>query len=132
MLLVLKGNKSDTMKEGIRPIQRIRYPVERQTVNLHQPVLRLYKFRSHDGPYALKYIYIYIYIYICIYIYISHIYIYIYIYIYIRRRIDFKIAVLTYKLLSTGQPSCLAWKITPCLRTSPGVVGVRNSNCSTY
>ena len=31
----------------------------------------------------------------------------------VRRRIDFKIAVLTYKLLSTGQPSCLACKITP-------------------
>ena len=30
-----------------------------------------------------------------------------------RRRIDFKIAVLTYKLLSTGQPSCLACKSTP-------------------
>ena len=31
----------------------------------------------------------------------------------VRRRIDFKIAVLTYKLLSTDQPSCLACKITP-------------------
>ena len=31
----------------------------------------------------------------------------------VRRRIDFKIAVLTYKLLSTGQPSCLGFKITP-------------------
>ena len=31
----------------------------------------------------------------------------------VRHRIDFKIAVLTYKLLSTGQPSCLACKITP-------------------
>ena len=31
----------------------------------------------------------------------------------VRRRIDFKIAVLTYKLLSTGQLSCLACKITP-------------------
>ena len=31
----------------------------------------------------------------------------------VRRRIDFKIAVLTYKLLSTRQPSCLACKITP-------------------
>ena len=28
-------------------------------------------------------------------------------------QIEFKIAVLTYKLLSTGQPSCLACKITP-------------------
>ena len=28
-----------------------------------------------------------------------------------RRRIDNKIAVLTYKLLSTGQPSCLACRI---------------------
>ena len=41
----------------------------------------------------------------------------------VRHRIDFKIAVLTYKLLSTGQPSCLACKITPyvsgrCLRSS--------------
>ena len=33
----------------------------------------------------------------------------------VRSRIDFKIAVLTYKLLSTGQPSCLACKITPCV-----------------
>ena len=31
----------------------------------------------------------------------------------VRRRIDFKIAVLPYKLLSTGQQSCLACKITP-------------------
>ena len=31
----------------------------------------------------------------------------------VRRRIDFKISVLTYKLLSTGQSSCLACKITP-------------------
>ena len=31
----------------------------------------------------------------------------------VRRRIDFKIAVLTYKLLLTGQPSCLACKIMP-------------------
>ena len=31
----------------------------------------------------------------------------------VQRRIDFKIAVLTYKLLPTGQPSCLACKITP-------------------
>ena len=31
----------------------------------------------------------------------------------VRRRIDFKIAVLTYKLLPTGQPSCLAYKIMP-------------------
>ena len=31
----------------------------------------------------------------------------------VRRRIDFKIAVLIYKLLSTCQPSCLACKITP-------------------
>ena len=31
----------------------------------------------------------------------------------VRRRIDFKIAVFTYKLLSTGQPSCLSFKITP-------------------
>ena len=31
----------------------------------------------------------------------------------VRRRIDLKIAVLTYKLLSTGQPSYLACKITP-------------------
>ena len=31
----------------------------------------------------------------------------------VRRRIVFKIAVLTYKLLSTGQSSCLACKITP-------------------
>ena len=31
----------------------------------------------------------------------------------VRRRIDFKIAVVTYKLLSTGQPSCLACKIMP-------------------
>ena len=31
----------------------------------------------------------------------------------VRCRIDFKIAVFTYKLLSTGQPSCLACKITP-------------------
>ena len=31
----------------------------------------------------------------------------------VRRRIDFKITVLTYKLLSTGQPSYLACKITP-------------------
>ena len=30
----------------------------------------------------------------------------------VRRRIDFKIAVLTYKLLPTGHPSCLACKIT--------------------
>ena len=30
----------------------------------------------------------------------------------VRRGIDFKIAVLTYKLLSTGQPSCLACKVT--------------------
>ena len=30
----------------------------------------------------------------------------------VRRRIDFKIAVLTYKLLPTAQPSCLACKIT--------------------
>ena len=30
-----------------------------------------------------------------------------------RRQIDFKIAVLTYKLLSIGQRSCLACKITP-------------------
>ena len=30
-----------------------------------------------------------------------------------QRRIDFEIAVLTYKLLSTGQPSCLACKIMP-------------------
>ena len=28
-------------------------------------------------------------------------------------RTDFKIVVLTYKLLSTGQPSCLKCKITP-------------------
>ena len=31
----------------------------------------------------------------------------------VRRRIDFKISVLTHKLLSTGQPSCLPCKITP-------------------
>ena len=31
----------------------------------------------------------------------------------VLRRIDFKIAVFTYKLLSTGQPSCLVCKITP-------------------
>ena len=31
----------------------------------------------------------------------------------VRRQTDFKITVLTYKLLSTGQPSCLACKITP-------------------
>ena len=31
----------------------------------------------------------------------------------VRRRIDFKIAVLTDKLLSTGQPSCLACKNKP-------------------
>ena len=31
----------------------------------------------------------------------------------VRRRIDFKIAVLTYKLLLTDQPSCLACTITP-------------------
>ena len=52
----------------------------------------------------------------------------------VRYRIDFKIAVLTYKLLSTGQPSCLACKITPYvsgrrLRSSEsGTV----KNCSTY
>ena len=33
----------------------------------------------------------------------------------VRRPIEFKIAVLTYKLLSTGQPSRLACKITPYL-----------------
>ena len=31
----------------------------------------------------------------------------------VRRRIDFKFAVLTYKLLSSGLPSCLECKITP-------------------
>ena len=41
----------------------------------------------------------------------------------VRRRIDYKIAVVIYKLLSTGQLSCLACRITPyvpgrCLRST--------------
>ena len=45
----------------------------------------------------------------------------------VRRRIAFKIAVLTYKLLSTGQPSCLACKITPYVSGRR----LRSSECET-